>query len=80
MDLHSLGCVVYFIGCALQAPHQTITSVSEREVKKKFPRHGFGGLCHQGIHQTLTSVFFFWRGSLLLVGNKNHLKHSNFVF
>jgi hypothetical protein len=35
---------VHSIGCALLAPHQTLTSVPEREVEKKFSLRGFLGV------------------------------------
>jgi len=51
---------VHSIGCALLAPHQTLTSVPEREVKKKFPCGVFWVCALRAPHQTLASVL--WGG------------------
>ena len=44
----AFGVEVYSIGCALRAPHQTLTSVPEREVKKKISLRGFLGVRPSG--------------------------------
>ena len=44
----AFGVGLYSIGCALRAPHQTLTSVPEREVKKNISLRGFLGVCPSG--------------------------------
>ena len=47
---------VYSIGCVLWLPHQTLTSVSDKEVKKNIP-YGVLWVCAlRTPHQTLAPV------------------------
>ena len=55
---------VHSIGYALLAPHQTLTSVPEREVKKKIPYGVFWVCALWAPHQTLASVLWGGRRTL----------------